>query len=73
MLDDFRILGWVIGTPSACKKNIESETEKTTTLTKKLFKLAKTSLKKIVLLLHKGVQHRFNFLTRTPPGAYKKV
>ena len=43
MVDDLRVLGSVIGTPSACDKYMESEIEKTTTLTKQLSKTAKTS------------------------------
>ena len=34
MVDSFRVLGSVIGTPSACDKYMESEIVKTTTLTK---------------------------------------
>ena len=45
MLEGFRVLGLVIGTPSACDKYMESEFEKTATLTKKLSKIAKTSLR----------------------------
>ena len=42
MVDAFRVLGLVIGTPSACDKYIESATEKTATLTENLSKIAKT-------------------------------
>ena len=42
MEDGFRVLGSVIGTPSACDKYIESATEKTATLTENLSKIAKT-------------------------------
>ena len=43
MVDGFRVLGSVIGTPSACDKYIESAIEKTATLTENLSKIAKTS------------------------------
>ena len=44
MVDDFRVLGAVIGTPSAsCDKNKEKGIKKTTTLNKKLSKIAKSS------------------------------
>ena len=46
MIDGFRVLGSVIGTPLACDKYIESGIEKTATLTEKLSKIAKTSPKK---------------------------
>ena len=35
MVDSFRVLGSVIGTPSACDKYMESEIEKTATLNEK--------------------------------------
>ena len=41
MVDGFRVLGSVIGTPSACDIYMESEIEKTTTLTKEVSKIAK--------------------------------
>ena len=37
MVDGFRVLGLVIGTPSACDKYMESEIGKTASLTKKNF------------------------------------
>ena len=43
MVDGFRVLGSVIGTPSACDKYIESAIEKTATLIENLSKIAKTS------------------------------
>ena len=43
MVDDFRVLGSVIGTPSACDKVMESEIEKTAILTEKRCKIIKTS------------------------------
>ena len=42
-VDGFRDLESVIGTPSACNKYMESEIEKTTTLSKRLSRIAKTS------------------------------
>ena len=53
MVEVFRVPGSVIGTPSTCDKYMESEIEKTTTLTKKLSKRAKNITTKFVLLLHK--------------------
>ena len=47
MVDDFRVLGAVIGTPSACDKNKEKGIEKTTTLNKKTFQNSKTITTKI--------------------------
>ena len=46
MVDGFRVLGSVIGTPLACDKYMESEVEKIATLTEKLSKIAKTSPEK---------------------------
>ena len=42
MVNGFGDLGLGIGTPSACDKHMESEFEKTATLTEKLSKIAKT-------------------------------
>ena len=56
MVDGFRILGSVIGTPSACNKNMESEIEKSATLTEKLSKIAETSPQKAYSCYTKGVQ-----------------
>ena len=42
-VDGFRVLGSVPGIPSACDKQLESEIEKTATLSEKLSKIAKTS------------------------------
>ena len=60
MVDGYRVLGLLIGAPSACDKNIESEIEKTATLTEKLSKIAETS-----------PQNKLSFLTRTTPEALK--
>ena len=68
----FRVLGSVIGTPSACDKYIESEIEKTATLTEKLSKIAKTSPQNAYFCYTKGVQTIFRFLFRTTPEAFKK-
>ena len=43
VVDGFRVIGSVIGAPSACDKNMESETEKTVTLPENFSKIAKTS------------------------------
>ena len=43
LVDGFRVLGLFIGTPSACDKYMESEIEKTATLTENFSKIAKTS------------------------------
>ena len=43
MVDSFRVLGSVIGTPSACDNFMEIKIEKTTNLTKKPFKKIETS------------------------------
>ena len=45
----------IIGTPSACNKYMESETEKTATLTEKLSKIAKTSPQNAHSCYTKGV------------------
>ena len=73
MVDGFRFLGSVIGTPSACDKYMESEIEKTASLTEKLSKIAKTSPQNAYSGYTKGVQIKLNFLTRTAPEAFKKL
>ena len=73
MVDGFRVLGSVIGTPSACDKYKESEIEKTATLTEKLSKIAKTSPQNAFSCYRKGVQNKLSFLTGTTPEAYKKM
>ena len=72
MVDDFRVLGSVIGTPSACNKYIESEIEKTATLTEKFSKIANTSPQHACSCYTKGVQNKLSFLNRTTPEAFKK-
>ena len=42
MVDGFRVLGSVIGTPLACDKYMEIEIGKTATLSEKLSKITKT-------------------------------
>ena len=71
--DGFSVLGSVIGTSSACDKYMESEIEKTTTLTEQLSKIAKTSPQNAYPCYTKGVQNKLSFLTRTTPKAYKKM
>ena len=56
MADGFRVLGSVIGTPSACVKYMASEVEKTATLTEKFSKIAKTSPQNVYSCYTKGVQ-----------------
>ena len=77
MVDSFRVLGSVIGTPSACNKEMESEIEKTATLTEKLSKIAKTSPQNAYSCYTKGVQNKLSFLTRTTltrtTEAFKKM
>ena len=46
MIDGFRVLGSVIGTPSTCDKYMESESEKTAMLNEKVSKIAGTSPQK---------------------------
>ena len=72
-MDSFRVLGSVIGTPSACDKYIETEIEKTATLTEKLSKIAKTSPQNAYFCYTKGVQIKLCFLTRTTPEVFKKM
>ena len=72
MVDNFRVLGSVIGTPSACDKNMESEIEKTATLTEKFSKIANTSPQYACSCYTKGDQNKFSFLNRTTPEAFKK-
>ena len=68
MLDGFRVLGPVIGTPSACDKFVESGIEKTATLTENLSKIAK----KAYSCYTNGFQNKLGFLTGTTPEAFKK-
>ena len=73
MVEGFRVLGSVIGTPLACDKYMESKIEKTATLTEKLSKTAKTSPQNAYSCYTKGVQSKVSFLTRTTPEAFKKM
>ena len=73
MVDGFRVLGSVIGTPLACNKYMESEVEKTATLTEKLSKIAKTSPENAYSYYTKGVQNKLSFLTRATPKAFRKT
>ena len=73
MVEVFRVPGSVIGTPSACDKYMESEIEKTTTLTKKLSKRAKTSPQNSYSCYTKGNQNKLGSLTRTTPEAFKEM
>ena len=73
MVDDFRVLGLVIGTPSACDKYIKSEIEKTATLIEKFSKITKASPQNAYSCYTKGVQNKLNFLTRKTPEAFKKM
>ena len=73
MVDVIRVLGSVIGTPSACDKFTESEIENTATLTEKLSKIAKTSPQNGYSCYTNGVQSKLSFLTRTTPEAFKKM
>ena len=73
MVNGFKVLGSVIGTSSACDKNMESEIEKTATLTEKLSKIAKTSPQNAYSCYTKGVQNKFSFSTRTASEAFKKM
>ena len=73
MVDGFRVLEPVIGIPSACHKYMESEIEKTATLTEKLSKIAKTSPQNAYSCYTKGVQNKLSFLTRTTPEEFKKM
>ena len=52
---------------------MESEIEKTATLTEKLFKVTKTSPQNAYSCYTKGVQSKLSFLTRTTPEAFKKM
>ena len=72
-VDNFRVLGSVIGTPSACDKYMESKIEKAATLTGKLFKIAKTSPQNADSCYTKGVEKKLSFLTRTTPEAFKRT
>ena len=73
MVDGFTLLGSVIGTPSACDKYMESEIEKTATLTENLSKIAKKSPQNAYSCYTKGVKNKLRFLTRTTPEAFKKM
>ena len=55
IVDGFRVLGSVIGIPSACDRYMESEIEKTATLTEKVRKTAKTSPQNAYSCYTKGV------------------
>ena len=72
MVDGFRVLGLVLGTPSACD-NMEIKIEKTTTLTENLSKIAKTSPKNAYSCYTKGIQSKLSFVTRNTPKAFKKM
>ena len=61
------------GTPSANDNCMESEIEKTTTLIKKLSKIAKTSQQNAYSCFSKVVQIKLSFSTRTTPEALKKM
>ena len=56
MVDGSRKLGSITGTPSACDKYMESEIEKTATLTEKFSKIAKTSPQNAYSCYTKGVR-----------------
>ena len=73
MVDGFRVLGSFIGTPSACDKYMESEIEKTATLTEKFPKMAETSPQNAYSCYTKGAENNLSFLTRTTPEAFKKM
>ena len=73
MVDSLRVFGSVIGTQSACDKYMERENEKTSTLTGKLSKIAKTSPQNAFSCYTKGVPNKLIFRTRTTPEAFKKV
>ena len=73
MRDGFRVLGSVIGRPSACDKYKASQIEKTTTLTKKFSKTAKTSPRNAHSCYTKAVQNKLSFLTRRTPVAFKNM
>ena len=73
MVDGFRVLGSILGTPSACDKYMESEIEKTATRTEKPLKIAKTSPQNAYSCYKNGVQKNLSFLTRTTPEAFKKM
>ena len=66
-------LDWVKESPSACDKHMESEFEKTATLTEKLSKIAKTSPQNACSCYTKGVQNKLVYLTRTTLEAFKKM
>ena len=72
-VDGYRVLGSVIGTPSAGDKYMESEIEKTATLNEKLSKIAKTSPQNAYSCYTKKNQKKFSFLTRTTPEAFEKL
>ena len=73
MVDGFRVLGSVMGTPSARKKYMEGENEKTTTLTEKLSKIAKTLPQTAYSCYTEGVRKKLSLLSRTTPEAYRKM
>ena len=58
-VDGFRVLGSVIGTLSACDKYMESENEKSATLTEKVSKIAKKSPTNAYSCYTKGVQKNY--------------
>ena len=73
IVDGFRVLGSVIGTQPACNNFMESEIEKTATLTEKLSKIAKKSPQNAYSCYTKGAQNKLSFLTSTTPEAFKKT
>ena len=72
-VDGFRVLGSVIGTPSASVKYMKSDIEKTATQIEKLSKIAKTSPQNGYSCYTKGVQNILTFQTRATPEALKKM
>ena len=58
MVEGIRVLGSVIGTPTACDNYMENENEKTATLNEKLSKIAQTSPQNAYCCYTKGVQNK---------------
>ena len=71
-VDGFRVLELVIGTPSACNNYMESEIEKTTTLSKRLSKIAETYHKMRNPVTQMSLK-KLSFLIKTTPEAFEKM
>ena len=69
MVDGFRVLESVLRRPSVCDIYMEREIEKTTTLTEKLSKIAKTSVQNEYTCYTKRVQKKIKLSNQNNSGS----